>query len=372
MWRDANGYRILDHAYTGSITSLSTQALPNIHFPSVERLEFRLPRSTTRVFANTDDELRDSFIYLAVGLESATNLEELHVDIALMIKYDGFNSRMIYEVFAKNLAKCKKLKRLKIFNSYIIQRESYFSLGFLLALIPAIEQGVSTIEEVTLLIGNRPVAVPTPKVQLNAALDLFVAILRLQKLKQFNLQLNLYTSSLLNIFLQAAQHVRQTAGTLPSELVESFMLTCVLYKVTEGVPNRLPSPLSLAPCLALLGNSLNLKAFVVKVPPACWDSKGVVDLKNVLSSKPHLRQLGLYFSGYECASGKCLEYILDYIQERENCPDNSIHVSGLECHNAKFDEEEALDRYYSREGQKCLSWDDKGLKFQATGYMIGW
>lgn len=353
--------------------SLSPRVLPTVHFPSLKRFEFHLQPQPGKVFTNKDDELRDSFVYLATCLESASNLEELHVDVGLLMKFDTFNSRMIYEVFAKNLVKCQKLRRIKIFNHFTVQGGgSFYSIGFLLALIPMLKARVSTLEEVTLLIGNQPTSVPTKRTYVNAARDLFVAILSLQGLKEFNLQLNLATSPLLNVFLQAADQICRTHGSLPSaQTIETFTATSVLYKVQDGTPSPLPAPLSLVPCLALLGTAHNLRKLVVRVPPGCWDNNAVSALKVILTSR--VRHLGLYFHGYQCNNGNCLEYVLDYIQERENYPDNLIHISGLDCNNTRFTEEEALERYYSREGQKCLSWDERGLlMFKAEGYIIGW
>jgi len=370
MWRDRNGNRVHPSLSPTHITSMSLHVLPKIHFPSLKRLEFRFPSS------NFPNELRDSFVNMAIGLESASNLEELHIDMSLVMKFDNFYSQMIFEVFSKNLAKCKKLKRIKILNQFKGQGvKSDYSIGLLLALIPAIEKGVSTLEEVTLLIGNAPTTKPTSKAYINAAHDLFVAILSLQRLKEFNLQLNLASSPLLNIFLQAANQVYQISGTLPSsDSIEKFTLASKLYTMPEGVVNPLPTPVSLAPCLALLGESSSLHKFVVRVPSACWDSNSASALKNLLSHKPKMRHLGLYFNGYECTSGRCLSCILDYMQERENMENfpNLIHVSGLECYNTRHGEEEALERYYSREGEKCLSWDENGLVFTVRGYFKRW
>ena len=52
--------------------------------------------------------------------------------------------------------------------------------------------------------------------------------------------------------------------------------------------------------------------------------------------------------------------------------DNLIHISGLECYNARFNEDDVLDRYYSRGGTKFLSVDAHGLQFEAKGLMIPW
>ena len=99
---------------------------------------------------------------------------------------------MIYEVFAKNLAKCKNLKRIKISNHYHGKGgKSYYSIGFLLSLIPTIKARVMTLEEVTLVIGNQPTSQHSTRAYKNSAIDLFTAILKLQGLEELNLQLNL-------------------------------------------------------------------------------------------------------------------------------------------------------------------------------------
>ena len=39
-------------------------------------------------FLNTDEELRDAFLYMAVGLEAALELEEFYIDVGHIMKYD--------------------------------------------------------------------------------------------------------------------------------------------------------------------------------------------------------------------------------------------------------------------------------------------
>jgi len=380
--RDKDGNRLRPGGPRGKMTSISHKVLPKIYFPSLITFQFRGSGSGNMVLANGPDDMKDLFVTLAVGLETATNLELFHFDIGLIIKFDRFNMKVIYETFGRNLAKCTQLKSLKIFNHYTVhsrqiqmQTTTYYSQGFLLALLPTIINNVQTVgpalEEFTLIIGNRPAISTSDRVYSNAARNVFAAALRMRKLKEFDLQFDLASSPLLNEFLQVCEHLFGMLGTLPSVSLERFTLTSVLYK-PGGIPNRLPPPLSLAPCLALLGRSVNLHTFVVRIPSGCWDSKSISKLKGVLSSKPMLRNLGLYFNGYECNDGRSLEYILDYIQERELCSDNVVHVSGLACKKTSFDKEEALGRYHSRKGEKCLRLDARGLIFQAEGYMMGW
>lgn len=386
------------------VTNLATRALSRLHFPSLRTLHFRLAggnNSKPPPLANPDEELRDTFVHLAMGLENATNLEELHLDAGLIMKYEPYNSHMIYETFARNLARgCRRLKSLKLMNHLSARGgQSYYSPRMLRALVPAVMKLGSSLEEVTLLIGNRPVAIsdgvvvhPSTAASASAtatamragnaaAGDLFLATLRLPNLREFDLQLNLASSPLLNVFLDAAARVVRGVSPggrrrLPSsESIEKFMVTCVLYKVPEGSASPLPSPLGLAPALALLGGECpRLRSLVVRVPPACWDADASRELGGaLLAGKPKLRQLGLYFHGHECATGACLQHLLEYVREREACDENLVHVSGLECREgAGMEEEEALDGYHTKDGRKCLSHDANGMVFQAKGRVIRW
>ena len=373
LWRDDITGRRVDRTLVDKNTklkSLATEVLPKIHFPSLKRIEFRL--SLGKTFSNKEEELRDAFVYMAMRLGSATELEEFNIDCGHIMKFDTFNSKMVYEVFANSLASCPKLKRIKIFNHYHGQGgQSHYSIGFLHSLIATMKERVLTLEKVTLVIGNLPMIAPITKPYKTAAYDLFTAILKLQGLQDLNLQLNLASSPLLNHFIQASQHVLKTLGKLPSEAIREFMITCILYKAQEGHANPLPTPLSLSPCIALLGDSPNLHAFVIRVPPACWDNSCEDALKDLLTDKPKMRQLGLYFNGYRSVRGHCFDHILKYIKEREQYTDNLIIVSGIDCDEPRDDALDDLNSYFNKEGKKCLTRsDDKGIFFQARGQMI--
>jgi len=56
------------------------------------------------------------------------------------MKFDTLNSKMVYEVFAKSLASCKKLKKIKISNHYQWDGQSYYSIGFLHSLIAMMKE----------------------------------------------------------------------------------------------------------------------------------------------------------------------------------------------------------------------------------------
>jgi len=370
LWRDDITGRRVDRTLVENtkMKSLAIEAVTKVHFPSLKRIEFRL--SPGKTFTNREGELRDAFVYMTMGLGTATELEEFYIDCGHFMKFDTFNSKMVYEVFATSLASCKKLKKIKIFNHYQQGGQSRYSIGFLHSLIAMMKERVLTLEEVTLLIGNRPMKAPITKAYETAAYDLFMAILKLQRLRDLSLQFNLESSPLLNIFIQASQHVLNTFGKLPSEAIRKFMITCVLYKANEGQANPLPTPLSLSPCIALLGDSPNLHTFVIRVPPTCWDNSCEDALKDLLTDKPKMRQLGLYFNSYRSVHGHCFDYILKYIKEREQYTDNLIIISGIDCDGLKDDAEKGLNSYFNKEGKKCLTRDDKGIFFQAWGKMI--
>ena len=377
MWRDKNGIRWRpDCDDPDVITTIATQLLSKIHFPSLKA--FELPGRTK--FANCGhDDMKELFISLSFGLESATKLQVLHFDVGKVFLNENFNARAIYETFGRNLAKCTQLRCLKIVNRFrgrsLNRLYSLYSPGFLLALLPAVERVESALEEFVLILGDFPSISPTSnRAYANVARDVFAATFRLKKLREIDVRFDLALSPLLNEFLEACAHVYHTSGRLPSECLEKFALTTVLYNPLRNIHNlpvKRPTPLSVAPCLALLGGSSNLQMFVVKIPSACWDSKSLSKLKDVLSLKPRLSHLGLSFQGYKCNDRRVVQHILDYLQTRELCSENRIHVSGLVCNNVSSDQGEALSRYYNEQGQKCSSWDATGLKFNVNGCLAG-
>ena len=156
--------------------------------------------------SNSSDDWRDCFKKLVHGIGSATQLEDFHFDVGVIMRNElYFQWKGLFEAFARNLTACKNLKRLKIFNEAHYQSgRSYYSLGFLLALIPALKCRVSSIVEMTLVIGDSAIAMPLSSSNGDRVHDFFIAILSLRRLKDFRLQL----SPLLNIFLESAGHVQ--------------------------------------------------------------------------------------------------------------------------------------------------------------------
>lgn len=103
--------------------------------------------------------------------------------------------RPIYEIFGDNFSKCvrrgRKLKRLAISNIYDpVDRRGlkhfFYSSAFLAAMVPVIKASIFTLEEVHIILGDRPIRNECP----NAVRDLFRAILSLQNLKSLKIEVS--------------------------------------------------------------------------------------------------------------------------------------------------------------------------------------
>ena len=107
LWRNKRGRRIPESSVTTGvkIRSLATDVLSNIHWQSLKRIEFRLTPNKT--FLNTNEELRDAFVYMAVGLESALELEEFYIDVGHIMKYDVSRDYALLFLFVHMM--CKNL-----------------------------------------------------------------------------------------------------------------------------------------------------------------------------------------------------------------------------------------------------------------------
>ncbi len=331
--------------------------------------------------------------------------------------HNSSNARKtVYDLFARNLVWCKKLKFIRIIKQFkdhdkvltttSLSRLSFYGIGFLHAVTPVIQAHAlfgnqGGLEEVTILLGNSPapprrdsidaaaaaaatgglaasLLLAYPRWRVHAALDFFTALLTLHKLRVFNLQFDLANSPLLNYFLRAAEHVHYQFGYHPSsKVLETVVVAGVLYKTLEGVPNLLPPSLSLSPFLALMGRSSNLNTFMVRLLPSCWDNNGLSAAQKLLQNKPQLYHLGLFFHDYECTSStsakSLLKCILNYLKEQEG-KHNLIRFSCLKFSKDADAQrwEESLGGYHCNQGMKCLSENEHEFKFQVIGWLVQW
>ena len=229
------------------INNFTSNVLANIHFPALERLEINFPTGKVHRLSDWEDELRDSFIYLTLGLERAVNLEELILDFTpFLMEKSTFLSQNNYNTLSANLCRCIKLKRLEIINRLEEKGgTSVYGTAFLAALIPAIERGVSTLESLSFVFGEDPItlsgrssfyttrssSVDNDTIRRSSS-DLFRKILLCNKLKELGLNFSgrevMMQSSLLNSFLRVSRDIHsEMEGKLPSSSIEKLTVTCV-------------------------------------------------------------------------------------------------------------------------------------------------
>eukprot|EP00986_Skeletonema_menzelii_P005101 scaffold1801_cov79-Skeletonema_menzelii.AAC.8 len=279
------------------INNFVSNALAHIHFPTLERLVINFSKTKGKVHRGGDwaNEIRDSFIYLAVGLERAINLEELVVDFTPFLNQrSDFLSQNNYDTLSENLCCCTKLKRLKVINRAEFNIRGggiycMYSPAFLAAFIPAIERGVSTIEGVSLDLGEdipfnflgssgrrigsgRSVDNDTAVSQSS---DLFRKTLLCNELRELSVIFTFRAgkgvhhspSSPFNSFLQVSRAIHsEMEGLLPSSSIEKLTLKCeevANVRREDGEQIRVVTPLkpdgsSIAPFMDMISKQPNL------------------------------------------------------------------------------------------------------------------
>lgn len=259
------------------IQNYTSNALANIHFPTLERLVVHFPRGTVHRSGDWVDELRDSFIYLALGLQRAVNLEELIVDFTpFLMERSDFLSQNNYNTLAANLCCCTKLKRLGIINRFDERQRggdsSTYCLAFLAAFIPAIERGVFTLEGVSFVFGEDPTTLSSSTTSssvdnndniIRQSTDLFRSILLCNKLKELSVIFSgrgVQHSALSKSFLQVSRDIHsEMEGNLPSSSLEKLTLKC-LGRDEGGKANKQSKSdgVSIAPFMDMISKQPNL------------------------------------------------------------------------------------------------------------------
>ncbi|KAL7540148.1 hypothetical protein ACHAWF_006603 [Thalassiosira exigua] len=366
------------------------RALFDLHWASLKSLTFRIPEDGTYA-KHGKDFWRECFVLLTFGLRDCVRLESFAADLRPFHELEGEFDRYLYDYFARNLRECARLKSLRIWNEYAPwgrrSDRTYYSPGFLRALAPTLRARASTLEELYLLFGDVPAgAEEAPPAWRGArdaeAVELFESVVALERLRDLSVQMKLKTSALLNVLLFVAETTRRAGRALPSSgTLRAFSLTCILYRYQDGTYGPLPTPLPVAPLLALIAKA-DLSKLLLRVPNTCWDQDGMRELSRCLTErKPRPSLIGLYFHRYRPAGGKFPKCILDYVESREGCANNCIIVNGLHCGDAEEDEVmDALEKYHNSEGAQCLSFSRDDLKpgmeglaqFEVKGPMMRW
>ena len=270
------------------IQNYTSSVLANIHFPALERLVVQFPtRGKVHRSSDWEDELRDCFIYLALGLERAVNLEELVVDFTpFLLERSDFLSQNNYSTLAANLCRCTKLKRLGIVNRLDERQRGgdcsiIYNPAFLAAFIPVIERGVTTLEGVSFVFGEDPATLGCNTGTSSSAdnndniihqsTDLFRKILLCNKLKELSLIFSgrgVKRSLLSKSFLRVSRDIHsEMDGNLPSSSMEKLTLKCLdreeegggkANKVLLAKSKKKPDGFSIAPFMDMISKQPNL------------------------------------------------------------------------------------------------------------------
>mmetsp|Transcript_5324 Transcript_5324/g.11277 ORF Transcript_5324/g.11277 Transcript_5324/m.11277 type:complete len:372 (+) Transcript_5324:81-1196(+) len=260
------------------INNYTSNVLANIHFPVLERLVIKFPTGKVHRSGDWEDELRDSFIYLALGLERAVNLEELIVDFTqFLMEKCNFLSQNNFNTLSASLCRCTKLKRLEIVNCLDERQRGghnpSYSPAFLAAVIPAIERGVSTLERISFVFGEEPFTLNSSSGSsvdndntISQSSDLFRRILLCNKLKELSLIFSdrgVHHSSLFKSFIRVTRDIHsEMEGKLPSSSIEKLTLRCVGrgegdYAI-KVIPKSKADQLSIAPFASMISKQLNV------------------------------------------------------------------------------------------------------------------
>lgn len=306
--------------------------LSHLDFPSLNRLGIDFPRNITTWNSNRVQSVSAfpvAFPILATQIENANNMEDLSMTVNNMIPSERTmgNFRPIYEIFGDNFSKCvrrsRKLKRLTISNIFDpVDRRGfkhyYYSSAFLAAMVPVIKASIFTLEEVHIVLGDRPIRNNECPY---AARDFFRAILSLQKLKSLKIKMWSVFGTTLNDFVDASRDVLADLNRLPSESLE-----CIEMEVPHGPVDARPS---FSPCFSLFSTAPCLRQLKLHLPQEAFDKRGIAMLSNYLSNLPMLNYLSVNFHGYKDRSGAILEFLRRFVDEKVPSPEIYVQFNRM-------------------------------------------
>lgn len=250
-------------------------------------------------------------------------LEELCITVNSLIVHEKDGAlQSSFEILGENLATCirrtRKLRKLKICNENMLEDgKSKFSAAFLAAMIPVIQAGLLSLEEVSIACGDEPSCTDFP----NVGRDFFKAVLNLQNLRKLEVRIRSF-GPLLKDFLDNATSVNNMLGRFPSESLEDVVFMVQPYQ--EGDSLR-PSVL---PLLSLCRNTPTLLSVGLWLPPECWGANSMDAFVHLLKESRILEKVSINFYGYKDTSGRLIAYLTNFVEE--SVDDNfRLHLFGI-------------------------------------------
>ena len=300
------------------IPHYTSHALNSIHFPSLHKLHLDFPLSKKRHAVTGDarsDYIEDvhtsAFPTLATHLAYATNLTSLHLNINRLLQYEkGGFLESTYEVFGENLCWCTKLEELCIVNSGMVRGENtpMYSVGLANALVSTLKRRRDTLR-VFYKVSGRPLLRDRFANDISSRTNcrVFSAFVQSANLEKLHITCSLgpYCD-----FVTACNAENDNGKKKPASIRDLTIECHQIYDVEEE--NLIIPPVG--PMLNYFSECHSLQRLFLNMPKSCWGEPQTLDaLTNLLTGKPELLRVSLYFSGYDDREGnlvKCLSDVL--------------------------------------------------------------
>ena len=246
-------------------------------------------------------------------------MEELCITVNSLIEHEEDGAlQSSFEILGENLATCirrtRKLRKLKICNEKLLEDgKSKFSAAFLAAMIPAIQAGLLSLEEVSIACGDEPSCTDFP----NVGKDFFNAVLSLQNLRKLEVQIRSFHGPLLKDFLDYSTSINNMLGRFPSESLEDVAFMVTPFQEGDSVK---PSVL---PLLSLCRNTPTLRSVGLWLPSECWGANSMDALVHLLKESRSLNKVSMNFYDYKDTSGRLIAYLTNFVEE---CVDDNFRL----------------------------------------------
>ena len=192
---------------------------------------------------------------------------------------------------------------------------SKHSTALLAAMLPVVQAGLLSLEEVGIRCGEAPSSSDYPR----AGYDFFKAVLSLQKLRTLDILVDGQVhgqSQLLNDFAEASRCLHTTLARLPSNELETI---AVNFPGCQGVETPFPVS-SISSFLHMVAKRSHcITRFEIYAPKECWDSNSITALNDLISRNESFDRLLVWFYGYKDRNGRLIISAHEFIQRRPSC-----------------------------------------------------
>mmetsp|Transcript_11665 Transcript_11665/g.21552 ORF Transcript_11665/g.21552 Transcript_11665/m.21552 type:complete len:354 (+) Transcript_11665:436-1497(+) len=263
------------------------------------------------------------FPLLVAHLASARNLESLHLSVGQVLDEDNaWRIEPLIELFGRNLARCKKLKDLRI---YCVEK---FCVDLMRDLVVALTRTIQNQSNLMCKFGfyiaSPPDREAVSREQLNplrsldfAAIDFFDAILSCAGLSSLEISLA-HSFSLSHALLEAVKQAQSTKTPSFSKLHRLILALdlCMHAPPTlegEGVQYLQSANI----LLENFSDCQQIRHVNLSLPSSIW-TNNIRAVRGMLCDKPDLSSLSLFFGDCDDSDENILQLLEDCIVKKEN------------------------------------------------------